>query len=179
MLFALHYTDRIASVLTGEVTPSGRNIVQSQNVAAADIYGIEISMHFEMTMALAADLIVNIQRGEQAEPDGAQVPADRMPPLNGRFGLVYQATNDFRIVSYLVFAAGQDRLSPRDVQDARINPAGTPGWVTANISAAWRANDRWHFRAAFENLLDKQYRVHGSGIDAVGLNFVVSADLRW
>jgi outer membrane cobalamin receptor len=40
-LFTLHYTDRIASVLTGAVTTDGRDVVQSQNVSSADIRGIE------------------------------------------------------------------------------------------------------------------------------------------
>ena len=179
MLFALHYSDRIVSVLTGGITPSGRDIVQSQNVSDADIYGIESAIHYEITMALAADLVVNIQRGEQLEADGSAVPADRMPPLNGRFNLNYQVSGNVLIEPYIVFAAGQDRLSPRDVRDARIDPTGTPGWITANFAVMWRVSDRWNFRAAAENILDKHYRVHGSGIDAVGFNIAVSADLRW
>ena len=39
VLFGLHYTDRISSVLTGAVTADGRDIVQSQNIEEADIYG--------------------------------------------------------------------------------------------------------------------------------------------
>ena len=178
-VFTLHYTDRIVSALTGAVTPTGRDVVQSQNVASADIYGIETAVHYEISMALSADIIVNVQRGEQDDPGGLAVPADRMPPLNGRLGFVYQASNRLTIEPYFVLAASQDRLSPRDVRDVRINPAGTPGWATANIAANWAATDNWHFRMSLRNLADKRYRAHGSGIDSVGRNFVLSADMRW
>jgi outer membrane receptor protein involved in Fe transport len=70
-------------------------------------------------------------------------------------------------------------LSPRDVQDVRINPAGTPGWVTANIAATWWAGERWLATASVENILDKQYRLHGSGIDASGRNLLLSLRYSW
>ena len=38
--FVLHYTDRISSILTGTVTPAGRDVVQSRNIETADIYGL-------------------------------------------------------------------------------------------------------------------------------------------
>lgn len=179
VLFGLHYTDRISSELTGAVTPAGRDVVQSQNVATADIYGIEAGMHIFMSALWSAQVIVNLQRGEQRDASGATVPADRMPPFNGRVALYYSASESLRIEPYIVFAGRQDRLSPRDVRDVRISPAGTPGWLSANIAATWRASEDWRFRLAVLNLFDKRYRVHGSGIDAVGRNIVISADRVW
>ena len=49
MLFTLHYTDRIASVLTGAVTADGRDVTQSQNVDSADISGIELGASYALT----------------------------------------------------------------------------------------------------------------------------------
>ena len=72
---------------------------------------------------------------------------------------------------FVVFAAQQDRLSPRDVGDPRIDPDGTPGWATVNLQLVRDFRDRWRVTARLENLLDKRYRVHGSGIDSVGRNF--------
>ena len=79
----------------------------------------------------------------------------------------------------MLFAGSQDRLSPRDARDVRINPAGTPGWVTANIAANWQASERWQATARVENILDKQYRLHGSGIDATGRNLLLSLHYSW
>jgi outer membrane receptor protein involved in Fe transport len=179
VFFTLHYTDRIASILTGAITPDGRDVTQSQNVASADIHGIEAGGHFVFTESLTADIVVNYVRGEQADTTGSAEPADRIPPLNGRVALTYYATDSIRIEPYLLFSGEQDRLSERDVRDVRINPEGTPGWMTANIMASWDINNDWRVTAQLENLFDKQYRVHGSGIDAVGQNLFLSVQTNW
>ena len=107
------------------------------------------------------------------------MPGDRMPPLNGRISFLWRTTDAVIVEPFLVFASGQDRLSPRDVSDSRINPDGTPGWVTANLRASWDVSDTWQVTASVENLLDERYRVHGSGLDAVGRNVFVSVRARW
>lgn len=178
-LFALHYTDRIASILTGAVTTDGRAVVQNQNVSSADIRGIEGLLHLALAPSLDLDLIVNYLRGEQTETDGTENPADRIPPFNGRLSLYYQANASLLIEPFILFASSQDRLSPRDVQDVRINPAGTAGWATVNIAATWQPDERWRATAAVENIFDKRYRLHGSGIDATGWNLLLSLQLFW
>ena len=179
MFFALHYTDRIASVLTGAMTPGGRDIVQSSNVASADIRGIESVVRLDLSPNLSAELVANYSRGEQVEADGRRNPADRVPPLNGRLSFRYQAGVEWLIEPYLRFAASQDRLSPRDARDPRIDPAGTPGWLTVNLAASWQSAEHWQATASIENILDRNYRLHGSGIDATGRNLIVSLRYSW
>ena len=179
MLFSLHYTDRIASELTGAVTADGRDIVQSRNVASADIRGVESSIKLTLSPLWTAHLIVNYLHGEQTGADGTDKPADRIPPLNGRLSFRYQASTSLLVDSYILFAGSQDRLSPRDGRDVRINPAGTPGWISTNVAASWQAGERWRASASIENILDKQYRLHGSGIDATGRNLLLSLHYFW
>ncbi|MCZ6809463.1 MAG: TonB-dependent receptor, partial [Proteobacteria bacterium] len=125
------------------------------------------------------DAIINFTRGEEKVTGGTDVPADRIPPLNGRIGLLYEPNEVLTIEPFIVFADSQTRLSPRDIRDVRIDPAGTAGWMTANLRASWLPNQKWHVTVSLENLLDKQYRHHGSGIDAVGRNFTVSFQVQW
>jgi outer membrane receptor protein involved in Fe transport len=180
VFYRLHYEDRISSVLTGAQTIDGRDIVQSRNLAEADIWGIEAAAAIEVRDDLTLDAIVNFTRGEEKEAGNlAAVPADRIPPLNGRAGLRYQPNETVTIESYVVFAGSQSRLSPRDVRDVRIDPDGTSGWLTANFRASWRPDDRWTISAGLENLFDEQYRLHGSGIDAAGRNFFLSLQANW
>jgi outer membrane receptor protein involved in Fe transport len=67
----------------------------------------------------------------------------------------------------MLFAGSQKRLAAGDKSDHRINPNGTPGWVTIQFRAGY--NWRWlSFQSGIENLLDQSYRMHGSGIDGYG-----------
>lgn len=179
MLFAMRYTDRIASVFTGTTTPDGRDIIQSQNVAAADITGVELGARASLANDWTAELVVNYLRGEQSDDVGGDTAADRIPPLNGRLSVYWQASDVLLVEPFLVFADAQDRLSPRDVLDTRIDPNGTPGWMTVNLRGSLDIGDAWQLTASIENLLDQRYRLHGSGIDSVGRNLFVSIRSRW
>jgi outer membrane receptor protein involved in Fe transport len=179
ILYRLHYTDRITSVLTGMQTPDGRDIVQSRNLAEADIWGIEAAVVLELDENIVLDAMINFAHGEETDGGGPAVPADRIPPLNGRLGLRYVPNEAWSVEPFIVFADSQTRLSPRDIRDVRIDPNGTSGWLTANLHVSWQPDERWRINAAFENLFDKQYRHHGSGIDAVGRNLTVSFEASW
>ena len=143
--------------------------MQSDNLNEARLYGIESGFRYLGDHGLEYYAVLNYTRGEESD-DGATVPADRIPPLNGRIGLVYQANSRLRFEPYLDFAARQDRLSPRDVDDPRINPDGTPGWGTLNMLLSWQWKPQVELGLRLQNLADKNYREHGSGIDAAGIN---------
>lgn len=179
VFFALHYSDRIISVLTGDVTQDGRDVTQSQNVDRADIHGVEASARWLYSDTVSADMVVNYTRGEQFETDGNAVSADRIPPLNGRLGMRFDIGASVSLEPYVLFAGKQDRLSPRDLTDPRINPNGTSGWLAVNFSATWSVNDSVRLRASMENLFDREYRLHGSGIDAVGRSLFMSLQKTW
>jgi outer membrane receptor protein involved in Fe transport len=164
------YRDKISSRLTGEVTPEGRLVVQSDNLNEAQLYGVESGLRYLAQERLEVYAVVNYTRGEESEPAGPSTPADRIPPLNGRLGLVWDASERLRLEPYLDFAGPQDRLSPRDLEDPRINPQGTAGWGTLNLLLSWEATPQAHLGLNLQNLGDKNYREHGSGIDAAGRN---------
>jgi outer membrane receptor protein involved in Fe transport len=72
----------------------------------------------------------------------------------------------FASAEYL-FAAKQNRLAKGDKEDIRINPLGTPGWQVLNFSVGSRTGAlQWNL--GIQNLFDKDYRTHGSGINGVG-----------
>jgi len=168
--FYLDYSDKITSVFTGEKTPDGRDIVRSENRNKVKIYGIEAGAYWAATEDLRAYAVVNYTRGEEHADEGPGFPADRIPPVNGKLGFEYFFKGDWHLDSYLLFAGRQDRLSPRDVRDPRINPLGTAGWGTLNVLLDWQATSSLQLGLRLENLADKAYREHASGIDAAGRN---------
>jgi outer membrane receptor protein involved in Fe transport len=166
--FYSDYDDKITSVPTGDTTPEGRTIVRSENANQLEIYGIEAGGHFTLTDRWELYGILNYARGDEKSAGGQEDPADRMPPLNGKLGAVYEPNKDIRLDTFVLFADEQDRLSPRDERDPRIDPDGTSGWATLNLNLEWRPRNDLGVGFRVENLLEKGYREHGSGIDARG-----------
>jgi len=168
--FYLDYSNKITSVYTGETTEDGRDVIQSENRNKVNIYGLEAGVYWAAMEDLRIFAVANYTRGEEQGEQGPGFPADRIPPFNGKLGLEHFFNGDWRLESYLLFADRQDRLSPRDVRDPRINPAGTAGWGTFNILLDWQATTSVQLGLRLENLFDKAYREHASGIDAPGRN---------
>jgi outer membrane receptor protein involved in Fe transport len=169
-LWYADYRDKISSRFTGETTPDGRLIVQSDNLNQARLYGLESGLRYFAAEGWEFYAVVNVTRGEETEPGGITIPADRIPPLNGRIGAVWEPSDRLRIEPYLDFADRQDRLSPRDERDPRIDPNGTAGFGTLNLLVTWQPAETWRTGLRVQNLGDKAYREHGSGIDAPGRN---------
>jgi len=178
MVYSLQYDDRITSVLTGDVTPDGRDIVQSVNAAEATVRGAEFGFEWQLTRSVAAVAAINYTWGEQtvaAQPE----PADRIPPLSARLNIAWDNGDTIQLDAWARFAGVQDRLSSRDVRDVRIDPTGTNSWGIIGARVAWQPDTAWTLAVGVDNLLDKRYRNHGSGIDAPGRNLSVSVRRVW
>jgi outer membrane receptor protein involved in Fe transport len=178
ILYTLQYDDRITSVLTGDVTPDGRDVVQSVNAADSTVRGVEFGLESHLTDALSASAVLNYTWGEQTVA-GVTEAGDRIPPLSGRFRLLWSAGGTMSYHASANFSDTQDRLSSRDIRDIRIDPNGTAGWGIVGLGATWRPNGDWEVTANADNILDKRYRSHGSGIDAPGRNLSVSVRRIW
>lgn len=185
-LFYARYRDRITLVDTGVVYANGVNgcsraagclEAQSRNIARASYYGFEGGWRWQgAQLGLAATL--NYTFGEQ-ESAGVTTPANRVPPLNGMLSMSWRASDSVDAELRGWFAGRQDRLDPSDLRDNRIDPTGTPGYTSLDAAVAWRPNESLVLRLSGRNLLDRDYREHGSGIDATGRSVVVSAQYRF
>jgi outer membrane receptor protein involved in Fe transport len=179
MLYAMNYEDRITSVSTGDVTPEGRDVVQSVNAADSKIHGVEAGADVDVGDAIHVNALLNYTWGEQTVTGSPTEPADRIPPFTGSVTVTYDPGRNWVVDAWLRFAGGQDRLSERDVRDVRIDPNGTSGWGILGLRASWDYRNDWQFTLGVDNLLDKQYRVHGSGLDAPGRNIFASVRRAW
>jgi len=112
------------------------------------------------------------------------VPARRIPPLNGYLSLMYDPRTVESWISWselrLFMADRQDQLHPEDLSDPRINPNGTAGYATVDIDLGGPLGGKgsgasWNF--GLHNILDQDYRMHGSGLDGPGINAVFG--LAW
>lgn len=178
-VFVLDYRDRITSVATGELTPGGRIIVRSENRDKVTIRGFEMMSSWTPVEQLSVDASLNITWGEEQDDAGLTAPASRIPPPNGRLGINWQVADRWQLIPFMLFAGRQDRLSPRDQLDPRIDPNGTPGWATANLHVQWQASGSLLLGLRLDNVFDRDYREYGSGINAIGFNAGLWADLTF
>ncbi len=102
-------------------------------------------------------------------------PLDRLMPATGRLGVRYSPAADWWLEAMLTVVDRADRLSTRDRADRqRIPPGGTPGYQVGAVRGGLRVSRVLEFAVAVENLTDEEYRIHGSGLNEPGRNFVAS-----
>ena len=99
-------------------------------------------------------------------------PLSRIPPTQGILGLRWREPKlrcNFSVYSWIV--RRQDRLDPvRDISDERIPAGGTPGYATLNMRMGhtFGMHNQHKVSLSLENITDKNYLVHGSGVYGTG-----------
>lgn len=74
----------------------------------------------------------------------------------------------------------QNRVLPGLSDTARVPLyTSTAGWATVAVRSGIPIGERWQAMGAIENLLDRNYRMHGSGIDSPGFNAYLSLTYRF
>ncbi|MEZ5559639.1 MAG: TonB-dependent receptor [Pseudomonadales bacterium] len=179
-VFHTDLDDLIQRVPTGR-TIDGAFEVSKANVGDGWVQGVELSWNASLgnglsLFARAAWLDGELGTFPTSEPVVADEPIDRLMPLNGSLGLRWSpGDRPLWLETEVVTAARQDRLSTRDQQDTtRIPPTGTPGYAVLNLRGGYRLSARLRVIAGVENLADRDYRVHGSGTNMPGRNFIVT-----
>ncbi len=159
----------ITRIRIGDETIDGYPLYQKENSERAYIQGIEtawdLSLHRSVTLSgnITYTYGRNITKNE---------PVRRIPPLFGRLAFDYSPGQWYLGLEWLA-AAMQDRLAQGDKDDNRIPEGGTPGWNIFNFSTG----HTWKFIAAnlsFNNLFNKDYRYHGSGVNGYGRSLLVT-----
>ena len=97
-------------------------------------------------------------------------------PMQSRFVTSYDPISQPWQGEFSVLAVGKaDNLSLKDETDrTRIPKRGTPSYVLFGVKGAYEWNESALLTLAIENLTDEDYRVHGSGLNGAGRNFVLS-----
>jgi hemoglobin/transferrin/lactoferrin receptor protein len=179
VLFATNFFDAIAtrpSTLNGQSTTNYNgfpaNVVSSQNVGEAYIYGYSVSGSFEIINNLKLTASYNYTHGRVKNENSPETPLDHIPPTFGRIGVNYTKAKIFaelfsnfngwkRLSNYS--SSGEDNLQ-------YATPEGMPSWYTINLRASYTLNKVFTLQAGVDNILDLQYRQFASGINSPGRN---------
>jgi hemoglobin/transferrin/lactoferrin receptor protein len=144
-------------------TIEGYPVYMKENVERAYIQGIETAWDYEFGRSWLVSGDLTYTYGQNITKDE---PARRIPPLFGRLALKYSAGSLSTTLEWQA-AGAQDRLASGDIADNRIPEGGTPGWNVINIHAGYSVKFI-RIDLSLINLLDEDYRYHGSGVNGYG-----------
>ncbi|MFA5972578.1 MAG: TonB-dependent receptor [Lentimicrobiaceae bacterium] len=154
-------------------TIEGYPVYKKENVERAFIQGVEASADYDLTTALSFSGGITYTYGQNIT---LNEPVRRIPPLFGRLAAEYKYKNWWYNLEWLA-AAKQDRLAQGDKDDNRIPEGGTPGWNIFNINTGYT----WRFLSLdlrLQNLLNKDYRYHGSGVNGYGRSALMTVKVK-
>jgi len=176
----------IVRVPTGGVTGTGDLIVNKENSGAGYIHGVELAARVKLHRDWTLWSNFTWMRGELDSPvvaGGAEVtePVSRLMPATVNSGLRWRHPQGRVWAEFATtFAEKQDRLAANDIRDTqRIPVGGTPGYGVCHLRAGWNPCRHATLSAALENLSNEDYRIHGSGVNEPGRNFVLTAEFRF
>lgn len=184
----------------------GVGVYVFDNVDEAQLQGVELagvvplpsdlSLYGNMAWVRGKVLLLNGALPDAAKPWEAHIR--REPPLNGVLGVEWEPLHTrFWTGVFVRGAAAQRRLNRSDIRDPRIQgktrdpaevtfdsdgnalDAGTPGWWTLNLRGGLKLTHYNSVTLVLENLLNRRYREHGSGVNAPGFNVSISLDNRF
>lgn len=176
--------DMIIRVPTGAMAGT-TPIVTKENSGEGYVHGVELTGSVKLHRDWTLWGNCTWMRGEVDTPvlggGVATEPISRLMPTTVNSGLRWRHPKGRVWTEFATtIAERQDRLASNDKLDTtRIPVGGTPGYDVYHLRVGWNPCRNATITAALENLTDEDYRIHGSGLNEPGRNFVLTAELRF
>ena len=188
---ASYYYTWITDMIVRSPIESGKSDVLKAN-ANGFIHGLEIQVGHAWSSSWSSQFRISLMDSEVEQLldnnaagsisiDGRNYdPIDRattrlMPP---QFHFVTRyappKSNWWGDISILAVGKADDLSLKDETDSSRIPPNGTPGYALVGISGGRQWGEGSSVFLAVENLGDVDYRVHGSGLNGGGRNFILS-----
>jgi hemoglobin/transferrin/lactoferrin receptor protein len=153
-----------------------------QNVSSARVWGLQTSLHYQISRDLFVQSFANWINGEETDDvKNEQVPLRHAAPFYGNTNFRYSRNKVF--IEFTAIYNGEvsaNELAPVEqaktdiyAKDANGKPY-SPSWYTINLRASYQLNAETSFTASWENITNQRYRPYSSGIVAAGSNIIVS-----
>jgi outer membrane receptor protein involved in Fe transport len=157
---------------------TGDLFYKSVNASSVELYGFEGQSDLRLASQLRTRTRVLVMQGVQRNraetglPE--QTPADRAPPLQGEFALIFAPLPPLEIELLVAGRAHQRRLNvPLNLDDNRIPKGGTAGYLTFHARAKI-VKGMFTLRLSLENITDELVLEHGSGFYRPGIGITSS-----
>lgn len=185
-VFRTRISDMIIRVPTGRIR-DGNFEITKKNVGDGHVQGIEARTRIALSSAMFLKgmlswLDSSVNSYPTSQPVLVKEPLERLMPFTWHTSLEWRPQTSplglWGEVS-VEHANQQDELSSRDRNDtSRIPPGGTPAFTVLNLYSGIEMGD-YRVYLALENLLDEDYRIHGSGTNRPGRNAVLTISANW
>lgn len=172
-MYYMHLDDLITRVKVDGEMISGYQVYKKENTESAFIKGVETEFSWQPAKQFILSSGIDYTYGQNLSK---QEPLRRIPPFNGRMMGTYRNNKWFAAAEWQ-FASKQSRLAQGDKEDNRIPAGGTPGWKVFNLYGGYKL-DKLQFSAGAQNILNEDYRTHGSGINGVGRSAWLSVSIK-
>jgi hemoglobin/transferrin/lactoferrin receptor protein len=152
------------------------DVTTSQNIDRAYIYGFHLNFKGKISQKINITSVYNYTHGRLIQNQTGNTPLDHISPTFGKtavdinfknvktsFYALYNGAK--KLADYSLF--GEDNLQ-------YATATGMPKWMTLNASSQLYLNKNLNLQLGLENILDQNYRVFASGINAPGRNFIIS-----
>ncbi len=163
-LFYLTLQDLITRIKIPDKIINGFPVYIKQNTDRSKIYGGEASFKWSMSRYLELHTGMQYTFGQNITADE---PLRRIPPLFYHTRATIKPLQRLHTYVESINAGQQSRLAAGDLADNRISKTGTPAWNILNLGVMYTQKN-WTTRMSLENILNKDYRIHGSGINEAG-----------
>ena len=150
-------------------------VFANQNSQKAIIYGYSANVIANLTGGSQLYMNVSYTKGTITSTPTNQ-PLDHIAPITSNLG--YSKTiNKFTGEGIVNFNGKKDikNYSNSGEDNQQYAPqSGIPAWMTLNLRLAYKLPNNFVVQGGIENILDTQYRVFASGINAPGRNFYLA-----
>lgn len=154
------------------------DVYTQTNAKAAVLWGVSSNLTAKPSKQTELNASFNYTYGKIVKGEVKQ-PLDHIPPIYGKVGIAYLPRNGKgRIDFYALYngkkdisgynADGEDNIDYATTLGAKGQ--GMPAWFTLNIKGSYNLSSSFTLQAGIENLLDTEYRMFASGINAPGRN---------
>ncbi len=180
-----YYTDidgLIVKTPTGAQREGFREVTKS-NASDGYVHGVEGSLYWTGHPQWSAWIRGSWQEGRVdvlMDADGHDWRRDyisRIMPPTAQCGIRWQTQDGtYWVEAVGDFAAKANRLSEGDRLDSqRIPEGGTPGYAIPTLRIGTVTRFGLVLAASLENILNEDYRIHGSGLNEPGRNLILTA----
>lgn len=156
------------------------SVFSGSNAAQAYILGYSVSVNADLTNYSQVYGNLAYTKGEVTSGN-ENIPLDHIAPLTGNIGYIYERRK-WNAEAYVLFNGSKKLADYSNSGEDNLQyatPDGMPAWITFNAKMGYRWNKNLVLQGGVENLLDTQYRVFASGINAPGRNVFAAVRLKF